>query len=380
MVTAARSADAAVVGAGIIGLAHAYALARRGRSVVVFERSPRAAGASVRNFGMIWPVGQPAGRMHQMALRSRELWLEVLAGARLPYYPTGSLHVVRRTDEADVAREFCDTAPSLGYVCEWLDPAAVLARSSTVRADGLLGAIWSPTEITVDPRVTLARLPDYLSARFGVQFRFETAVREIDLPAVHAGGETWRAETAIVCTGHDFEMLYPEIFRASGLTRAKLQMMRTHPQPEGWQLGPALAAGLTLRFYESFRICRTLAALERRIAAETPAYDRWGIHVLASQTAAGELTIGDSHEYGAAVDPFDRAEIDELILDYARGFLQAPEWRIAQHWHGVYAKLADGPYLSASPAPGVRVVTGTGGAGMTLSFGIAEQTMTEMGF
>ena len=376
---AARSADAAVAGAGILGLAHAYALARRGRSVVVFERSPRAAGASVRNFGTIWPIGQPAGHMHQMALRSRDLWLEVLAGARLPFFATGSLHVVRRADEADVAREFCEIAPALGYPCEWLAPESVLARTRAVRPEGLLGAIWSPTELTVDPRVTLARLPDYLAEQFGVEFRFGAAVRSIDLPAIDAGGETWQVENAIVCTGHDFETLYPEVFRATALTRAKLQMMRTHPQPAGWQLGPALAAGLTLRFYESFQICKTLAALRRRIADETPAYDRWGIHVLVSQTAGGELTIGDSHEYGAAVDPFDRAEVDELILDYARGFLQAPEWRIAQHWHGVYAKFPDGPYFAASPASGVRVVTGTGGAGMTLSFGIAEQTMAEMG-
>jgi glycine/D-amino acid oxidase-like deaminating enzyme len=52
-----QSADIAIVGAGILGIAHAYAMARRGRSVVVFERSPQATGASVRNFGMIWPVG-----------------------------------------------------------------------------------------------------------------------------------------------------------------------------------------------------------------------------------------------------------------------------------------------------------------------------------
>jgi glycine/D-amino acid oxidase-like deaminating enzyme len=112
---ATRTADVAVVGAGILGLAHAYALARRGRKVVVFERSPQAAGASVRNFGMIWPIGQPAGRMHAMALRSRDLWVEVLDAARLPYFPTGSLHLVYRADEAAVACEFCEVAPVHGH-------------------------------------------------------------------------------------------------------------------------------------------------------------------------------------------------------------------------------------------------------------------------
>jgi FAD dependent oxidoreductase TIGR03364 len=368
---ATQTADVAVVGAGILGLAHAYALARRGRSVVVFERSPQAAGASVRNFGMIWPIGQPAGHMHALALRSRDLWGEILNEARLPYFPTGSLHVVYREDEAAVAREFCAVGPGLGYACEWLSPAEVVARTHAVRPDGLLGAIWSPTEITVDPRVTLAQLPRFLADRFGVQFRWSTAASAMDLSTF---------DSAIVCTGHDFETLYPEMFRASGVTRCKLQMMRTRPQPERWQLGPALAAGLTLRFYESFQVCRALPALKERIAAETPEYDRWGIHVLVSQTAGGELTIGDSHEYGAAIDPFDSAEIDDLILRYARGFLQAPTLDIAQHWHGVYAKHPEKPFLRVSPAPNVRVVTATGGSGMTLSFGLAEDTVKEMGF
>ena len=64
------SADVAIVGGGVLGLAHAYAAARRGHRVVVFERNPRAAGASVRNFGMIWPIGQPRGEMHTMAMRT----------------------------------------------------------------------------------------------------------------------------------------------------------------------------------------------------------------------------------------------------------------------------------------------------------------------
>jgi len=310
----AGRADVAVVGAGILGLAHAYAAARRGHSVVVFERNARAAGASVRNFGLVWPIGQPHGTMHQMALRSRAHWLEVLEDARLPYWPEGSLHAVYREDEAAVAREFAEVAPGLGYECAWLNAGQVLERSAAVKPQGLIGALWSPTEVTVDPRVTLATLPDYLHERFGVTLRFGSLVRNIDLPLIEGGSERWMADHVIVCSGDDFETLYPLMYAEAGLTRVKLQMLRTEPQPGGWRLGPALAAGLTLRFYPSFGVCKTLPALKQRIQAETPEYERWGIHGLVSQTACGELTLGDSHQYGLCIDIFNRDEIDQLML------------------------------------------------------------------
>src|SRR5271170_8063500 len=139
-------ADVAIVGAGILGLAHAYVAAKAGKSVVVFERSPRAAGASVRNFGMIWPIGQAAGTMLSLSLRSRELWLEILDLAKLPRRETGSLHVAYRADEAAVAQEFAELGPQLGYQCAWLKPQEVLLRSQAVRPDGLAGALWSSTE------------------------------------------------------------------------------------------------------------------------------------------------------------------------------------------------------------------------------------------
>jgi len=376
---AERSAEVAIVGSGILGLAHAWLAAKAGKSVAVFEKSPLASGASIRNFGMVWPIGQPAGEMFELSMRSRALWLEILTQARLPFRETGSLHLTYRDDEAQVAQEFAALAPSLGYQCSWLNSSEVLEKSQAVQPDSLLGGLWSSTELTVDPRQIIQSLPAFLEECYGVQFLFGTLVKSIDFPVVETSAGRWLAETVIVCSGDDFQTLYPEHFAASGLTRCKLQMMRTAAQPQGWQLGPSLAAGLTLRFYPAFQICKTLHALSRRIAEETPEFDRWGIHALVSQTADGALTLGDSHEYGLHVDIFNKQEIDDLILDYTRGFLRAPDLAIAERWFGVYAKHPEKPLVVMTPHDGVRIVASPGGSGMTLSFGVAEKSTQELG-
>ncbi len=66
-------ADVLIVGAGIVGLAHALAYAKRGLKVVVFERNLQAVAASIRNFGMVWPIGQAEGNLYNRALKSREI-------------------------------------------------------------------------------------------------------------------------------------------------------------------------------------------------------------------------------------------------------------------------------------------------------------------
>jgi len=370
-------ADVAIVGAGIVGLAHAYLAARAGRRVAVFERNPAAMGASIRNFGMIWPIGQPAGALHEMALRSREIWVDVLEQAKLPFLPTGSLHVAYREDEAAVGQEFSEKAPAFGYECAWLPPQQTRKRSEAIRAEGLLGALWSPTELTVDPRQVTRVLPKFLTERYGVQFFFNSAVRRVETSLVEAGPQRCEADLIIVASGDDFQTLFPEYFQQSGITRCKLQMMRTQPQPEGWALGPSVAFGLTFKHYPAFQICSSLQALKERIAREMPEFERWGIHVMVSQNSEGELTLGDSHEYGLAVDIFDKPAVNELILDYARKYLRVPRLEIAETWHGVYAKHPEHAFMRFPAAEGVRVVTVTSGIGMTMSFGIAEETFRE---
>jgi FAD dependent oxidoreductase TIGR03364 len=368
-----RNAEVAVIGGGIVGLAFAYAHAKRGRKVVLFERTDFAVGASVRNFGLLWPVGQPFGNSHDRAMRSREIWLEVIKKAGLWHAPTGSLHLAYAQDEFAVLEEYMQNAGRENFGRELLGPAAVREKSDTVRSEGLIGALWSPTEINVDPRQATRNIPAMLRQVHQVDLQFGVTVREISLPRLSTPAGEWEVEEAIVCSGADFETLYPEVFGQSGLTRCKLQMLRTPPQRAAWHLGPSLCAGLTLAHYDCFKKCASLAPLKKRFAREMPFYVDNGIHLLLSETASGELTIGDSHHYGLTLEPFDRDDVDRAILDYLATFAQGPNFAIAERWHGVYPKLPGRTEFIADPEEGVKVVTGLGGAGMTLSFGLAEE-------
>ncbi len=88
--------DLVVVGAGIVGLAHALAARRLGLSVAVVDREAQAIGASVRNFGFVTVTGQQSGACWRRAMRSRDVWDEVAPRAGIPVEHQGLLVVARR--------------------------------------------------------------------------------------------------------------------------------------------------------------------------------------------------------------------------------------------------------------------------------------------
>lgn len=365
--------DDAVVGAGIMGLAVAYNLAKRGRKVIVFERNRWAMGASVRNFGMLWPIGQPKGLPFDIAMQSRSIWLDVLRTAGIWHDPCGSYHLSYNPLETQVMAEFLQTADGGEYSCQWHNPAQILSRSPNINPDGLEGALFSGTEVCIDPREVISLLPDFLKKNYDVDFAFNSAVTSYERPYVTAAGKAFRARNLFVCSGDDFQTLYPDHFAASGLYRVKLQMMRTKKYGETVRLGPMLAAGLTLCHYKNFKDCPTLPELREHFKKAFPELVKYGIHVMASQYAGGEITIGDSHEYDDQIQPFDKEEINQLILGYLKRFLSLPELTLIERWNGVYAAHTDELCWTATPDTGVRIIASPSGRGMTMSFGITER-------
>jgi FAD dependent oxidoreductase TIGR03364 len=369
-----KTYDIAVIGAGILGLATALAAAKRGKRVVVFDRHPQASGASVRNFGMIWPIGQAAGDAFDSAMRSREIWLDLKQKAGLWLRTSGSLHLAYHDDEATVLAEFVQLNKGAGYRTQLLTANQIDPLSKVAKKQGLKTALWSDTELNVAPRQAIAKIADYLEAELNVDFYWNTAITNIDFPHISSFDKNYRAEEHIyVCSGADFETLYPSVFQDAALTKCKLQMLATVPQPDGWDMGAMLCAGLTLRHYAAFANCSTLPALNDRYDREEPLFKQYGIHVLISQNCDNQLIIGDSHEYGLHLDPFDKEDINRLILTYLNTFAHYPRTFIGDRWHGIYPKMTNGETAFIKEIEeGVTIVNGLGGAGMTLAFGLTE--------
>jgi FAD dependent oxidoreductase TIGR03364 len=367
-----NSADVAVVGGGIVGLAYAYAALKKGARVVLFEREKFAVGASVRNFGLLWPIGQEPGKNLEIALKSREIWDEVAHESGLWLSPNGSLHLAYYADEKNVLEEFSSLYKDSLYRMKLLSAAEIKESIPSVKSTGLKAALWSQTEATVNPREAIRTIPIWLKEKYKLELRFGCPVHEITYPLVKTSIETWRVQKVIVCPGADFDTLYPELFRDAPITKCKLQMMKgTIAEPI--ILGPTLCAGLTLRHYAAFSKCKSLAAVDERYNQNSPEFEKYGIHVLLAQNNYGELIIGDSHEYGSTLEPFDRSEIDQHILKYLSTFYSVKNISITERWHGIYPKLNGSTFMIERPEKNVVLVNGLGGAGMTLSFGLAHQ-------
>ncbi|WEK34294.1 MAG: TIGR03364 family FAD-dependent oxidoreductase [Candidatus Pseudobacter hemicellulosilyticus] len=369
------SSRAIVIGAGIVGLAAARTLAQAGYQVTVFERNPQAVGASIRNFGMVWPIGQPAHR-YATALRSRGIWQQMARATGSWFHEEGSLHLAYDQATLQVLEETASTFDGQRNG-RLLTAAEALDRSQAVNPDGLLGAFYSADELIVDPRTAIAATATWLREKQGVQFHWNTVVHRIESGVVCYGDQQrLQADLILVCSGADFETLYPEVFQQAPITKCKLQMMRLVAQPDQWRIGPSLCGGLSLLHYKAFEVARSLPALLEQEQQRRPQYLQWGIHVMVSQQGTGELTIGDSHEYGPNPDPFDRQFINDLILDYLKTFARFKDWRLGQSWNGVYAKMTNGnDHFLHQPQPGVIIFNALGGAGMTLSFGLAEEVL-----
>jgi D-hydroxyproline dehydrogenase subunit beta len=369
------SPDLVIIGSGILGLAHALAAAKAGMSVEVIESTLAPQGASIRNFGMIWPIGQTPGELRDIALRSREIWLEVADQANLFNDPCGSLHLALHPIEAKLLNEFQSQNPNTTTI---LSPDETIERFPLVNPAELQSALFSTSELCVNPREALAQLPNFLNSEHGIRFSFGETVTNIDGNDIRTNLRNLSASKIFVCPGANFKILFPDFFTHHGVQQCQLQMLRLEPPTPDKRLQTMIAGGLTLSHYLSFRDCPSFPLVNQHHSDYYPEFMKRGIHVMASQHQSSEVTIGDSHTYGLDLPPFTEEQTDQLILGYLAKLIQSETWRVSSRWLGTYSKHPTKPLLKEQMSDATTICASPGGAGMTLSFGWAERNIADL--
>jgi FAD dependent oxidoreductase TIGR03364 len=366
--------DLAVIGGGVVGLAHAYWAARAGKRVAVIEKDPRANGASIRNFGFITVTGQERGDSWSLARRTRDVWAEVAPKAGVPIEQRGLYLTARSAEAVAVIEAFLQT--EMGDGCSLMAPDAFRALSGGLGAPDLMGVLHSSIEVRVESRTAIPALAAWLEASFGVVFFNETVAFEATPPRLRTSRGVIEAGAAVVCPGDDFVTLYPERIAGFGLRRTRLNMLKL--ADPGFRLPGTLMSDLSLTRYSGYSALPEAGALEAKLRAEHPSAFDNGVHLIAAQGADGGLIVGDSHHYDRLPGPFAPAEADRDILDeYARATGREPP-PVLERWTGVYAVADDRTYLVDEPEPGVRLVIVTSGTGASTGFGIAERVVSDL--
>jgi len=378
MTTVANAAtdhfDVAVVGAGIVGLAHAYMAAKRGKRVVVIERDRRANGASIRNFGFITVTGQERHTMWPLARRARDVWAEVAPQAGIAIEHEGLLMNARLAESVAVLEAFMAT--EMGEGCRLLTGNQARARYPKVCPEQILAALWSPHELRVESRTALPKLVMWLRDALGVTFHTTTAVTAVAPPRVETSTGMIHAETVIVCPGDDLVTLFPDRIGVYAPTRCRLSMLRL--EDPGLRLPGGVMSDLGLVRYHGYSHLPQAEALRRRLNDSHAAHLAHGVHLIVVQSADGSLVVGDSHHYDETPDPFAAVQTEALILDEFRAATGLRPPPVRERWTGTYASSAERPFFIDAPSDAVRLVMVTSGAGASTAFGIAEQTLASL--
>ncbi|WP_101297798.1 NAD(P)/FAD-dependent oxidoreductase [Halegenticoccus soli] len=333
-----------VVGGGIVGLASAYYLRRRGVDVVVCEKGTVGGGSTARSAGGIRAQFSTPVNV-DLSLASAPVWerFEEEFGVDIAFRRTGYLLLAREERTAEAFRESVAMQRARGVPSELLTPEEATRRCPELRTDAFVAATYSPADGFADPYLALQGFAA-AAREAGAEIRTKTPVNGVRrddgrVVGVEAGGERIDAECVINAAG-------PWAARVADLAgidipvsprrRQALVVDPDRPVPEDAPLTIDLDAG------SYFRPEREGAAIVGgHFGDEDPPQDPDG--------------------YRESIDLDWAATAVERAADCARYF--GPDSRIRRGWAGLYAVTPDHHPIIEETVPGFVNAVGFSGHG-----------------
>ena len=183
-----RSYDVVVVGAGIVGSACAYFLARAGLTVAVVERGTVASGTTGAGEGNILVSDKEPGPELELARLSNRLWRELgdELGPAAELEPKGGLVVAAGSQQRKQLDAFAATQAVAGVQTRPVAPDD-LPELEPHLAAGLAGGVFYPQDMQVQPMMAAALLLR-LARDLGADVHLRTEVTGVQTAAGRVTG------------------------------------------------------------------------------------------------------------------------------------------------------------------------------------------------
>jgi FAD dependent oxidoreductase TIGR03364 len=377
--------DVVVVGAGVLGTFHAYHAARLGKKVLLVEKDNYPVQATVRNFGQVVPSGM-GKEWFDYGVRGTEIYKTIQHEFDLSIRSNGTVYIASDHDEQQLIHELKSSMDARAYPSVLMTSEQCVAKWPALKKSYCKEGLFFAQEVSTEPDRMIHQLLKYCTAKFkGLIYRPNTAVIDCQVSGssvkiVSTAKEEFTSDKAIICNGGEFKLLFPDLFRTSGIVTSKLQMLKTLPMKEV-NLEGNILTGLTIRRYESFQECPSYSTIQ------TPEHlkelKKWGIHILFKKAADGAIIIGDSHEYAdvSQIDDlgFSQNEyINQLMLQEAQRIVNFDITKIATTWSGFYPQHNEKGIVEIDIEDRIHIRTAIGGKGMTTSAGYSEQSIKKL--
>ena len=278
--------------------------------------------------------------------------------------------LAQRSEAEEVLREML--LSEQGEALNWLPPDELKLKAPHLAHAHVRGALYSPHELRLEARVAIERLRLWLTMR-GVRFHMDRAVRQVETGRVYLDDRELMGERVVVCPGADLRSLFAKTFSRLKTRLCQLQMLRIRP-PHRYVLGAAVMSDLSLVRYPGFRDTPGAGRLEDRLRQEVPRSFQHGVHLIVVQSTDGSLVVGDSHQYGDAISPFESNEAEELILAEMQRVLCLGHYAVQERWTGIYPSGSQDAFIE-TVLPGVQLLSVTSGTGMSTAFALAEECL-----
>lgn len=330
--------DVVVVGAGVVGLAVARALALAGREVLVLERETAiGTGVSSRNSEVIHAglYYTPGSLKARLCVRGKELLYAFCDSHGVAHSRCGKLVVATDAAQLDGLQAIARRADANGVPLQWLDGAAARALEPALSCQA---ALLSPSTGIVDSHGLMLALQGDLE-RAGGMVALASCVETIE---VRPEG----LRVAVVSEGETTELLARTVINAAGLYACEVAANT---------LGLARHRVPQARYAKGSYFSLAGRAPFSRLIYPAP-QDAWlGVHL--TLDLGGQAKFGPDLQWLEDTDPqtidyaVDPRRADGFYAEVRRYWPDLPDGALLPSYSGVRPKI-HGP---DQPAPDFRI-------------------------